>query len=179
MGNPVHGICSPGEGILPYDRIMLESPMGSKFFNAHDDAGSMVAGMLCYRSATTQANDMTACAAEWGDIGTEGKIYVVEIPGSDIHMATNFDKTTTYSQNDPILIREIRIGDRLWLKGSTCTCVEDTTLYPANSGLVDVGSKPSEAAIEKTSHTFIALGAMTSGTWMVGEYVGITAYDDT
>lgn len=178
MGTFVHGICSPASGTEPYDRIMLESPMGSKFFTAHDDAGSLEVGWLVYRTGGTQANDMTKAAAKMGGRPDQAKIYVVELPGSDTHKATNYDKTTTSSANDPILIREIRLGDRLWLKGSTLTCVEDNLVVPA-AGFVAPVTDPNGETIERCAHAFISLGAMTAGTWMVGEYVGIVAYDDT
>jgi len=181
MGNPVHGMCSPGEGILPYDRIMLESPMGSKFFTAHDDAGSLEIGWLVYRTAGTQANDMTKAAAKMGGRPDQAKLYVVEIPGSDIHQPQNYGGaalSTVYTVEDPILVREIRIGDKLWLKGSTLTAIEDNLLVPAAGFVAPVGD-PDGVAIDLCSHAFVCLAAVTSGTWTVGEYIGIVAYDDS
>lgn len=180
MGDFVHGICSPGEGTKPLDRIMLESPMGSKFFTAHDDAGSLEIGWLVYRTAGTQLNDMTKAAAKMGGRPDQAKLYVVELPSSDIHMPENFggDLTTVYTIEDPIVVREIRIGDRLWLKGSSLTVSEDEFVVPAAGYVARVGD-PDGVTIALTGHAFLALGALSSGSWMVGEYLGLVTYDDT
>lgn len=180
MGTFVHGLSSPASGTEPFDRIMVESPFGSKFFTAHDDAGSLVAGLLVYRTAGTQLNDMSVTVTNFGDIAQQGKIYVVELTGSDIHMAINLDLTTAYSANDPILIREIRKGDRLWLKGGgSLTVAEDEFLIAEGSGLVANTGDPNGTALEFVGHAFVILGSLSSGTWCLGEYIGIVAYDDT
>lgn len=177
MGTFVHGISSPASGTEPFDRIMVESPFGSKKFTAHDDAGGLKAGLLCYRTGTTQSNDMTVGGAIWGSSPDEAKIYVVEIQADGLNMPQPYDKATAYSANDTILIREVRQGDRLWLKASTLTVAEDEMVVMIAAGLVDNTGDPDGVAIDLTGHGFVSLGSMTSGTWMLGEYLGIIAFD--
>ena len=124
---------------------------------------------------------MTKGAALMGSVSTTGKMYTVELPQSDIHMPYDFggDLTTVYSENDPILMREIRIGDRLWLKGSTLTVAEDQIVIPAANGVVGLIGDVDGTAIDECTHGFLSLGSMTSGTWMFGEYIGFHTHDKT
>ncbi|MCP4552330.1 MAG: hypothetical protein GY834_09880, partial [Bacteroidetes bacterium] len=134
MGTFVHGIRSRGSGTAPTEKIVLHSPLGSRRFNAHDDAGSLTSGLVVYRTGTTQANDMTVSNADHGQSDNESVIYVVEIVDSDIHKAQNWDLTTAYSANDPIIVRELQYGDQFWAKGSTLTVVEDTCYFLEANG---------------------------------------------
>ena len=179
MGTFVHGMSSPGGGTEPFDRIIVESPFGSKFFNAQDDAGGLIAGLLCYRTGTTQANDMTVAGANHGSLGTQAKFYVVEIQADGAHMPAPYDKATAYGENDPILVREVRIGDRLWLKGSTLSVAEDQIVIMEAAGLVALVGDVDGAAIDLSGHGFVSLGSLSEGTWMLGEYIGHYCYDDS
>lgn len=149
-----------------------------KRLTAHDDAGGLYPGYLCYRTGTTQKNDMTVAIDEHPGqaVVTFNTLYAVELPVSDIHQAYNFAEAA-YSENDPIQVVEIEIGKMYWLKVSSLTLVEDT-LYNPVGGTIGAIDDPTPDAVTGNTWGFKSLAYATTLTgWAPFLCVGIIAID--
>ena len=167
----------PSTATRPNNTICIDH--NGERLTGHDDAGGLLAGYLCYRTGTTQANDFTVAIDEHpGLVATWHQLYAVEIPVSDIHQAYNYCDGA-YAENDPIVVVKIEIGKKYWLKVAGLTIVEDT-LYNPVGGTIGFIDDPAPDAIEGWTHGFVALAYATTLTgWMPFTYVGIIPLDTT
>jgi len=163
------------------------------------DTANLLAGLLCYLTGTTQANDMTEAGALRGNTDEQGDLFVVEIVEHDPAFPTttarpqypnkipNSDVSASiadykHAANDDIIVIPLEIGMKVWLLiGNDITA--DTTYgniyYPAANGYVGAGGDPDGAAIDKVAHAFKALATFTNSNWALFEYIGYKAFDNT
>lgn len=149
------------------------------------DEASIYPGLLTYLSKNTYANEVTRCGAEYGmGSGTGAHTqslppYIIEIDASNSNRPLPYDKSTAGADLDSITGYRLRVGDRVWLKGSSLTCNEGTLLVCAANGLVTTIPDVDGVATDSTAHGFVALSPITSATWVPAEYLGLISYDGT
>jgi hypothetical protein len=136
-------------------------------------------GLLVYRDETA-ANGVELCAAA-GEAFNYNTIGVVEIPKSHPSFPKQYDKSIAFTAaTDYFQVHWLKVGDRVWLKGSTLTATYKTLLILAANGLVAVIADGTPAAVTiYSAHTFRCLVGVSSGTWVQAEYLGMMAVDNT
>jgi len=145
---------------------------------AHDDAGGLYQGYACFRTGTTQYNDMTIAADEHGLTAALSAIYIVEMDEWGVHQSQNH-ADEAYSANDPITVVKCEIGKGYWLKCVALTLVEDTR-YNITDGFITAIDDPTPDAVVYNVHAFKSLAYATTLTgWAPFEYLGLVAIDST
>jgi len=143
------------------------------------DTANLKPGMLTYITASTYPNEITESGAEHGKLTTSGGIWVVDIEASTANLAQNWTKDTAYADLDSVQAFHLRSGMQIWLRGSSLTAALEEILVPAASGLITNVDDTSPDDLVYNAHSFKALTALTSGTWIPCEYVGLSAIDST
>jgi len=170
----------------PYTTILL--PGTEANYNHYSDQSTFTPdtsvtacypGVLVYRDETA-VNGVELCAAA-GQGFNYTTIGLVEIPASHPSFPKAFDKATAFTAaTDYFQVHWLRIGDKVWVKGSTLTATYKTLLILAANGLVAVIADGSPAAVTiYSAHTFRVLKAVSSATWCQVEYLGMMAVDNT
>jgi hypothetical protein len=155
-------------------------PNGWKKHNATADTANLKPGLLCYRSGGSSIfNAMTECPAKFGGDMQSGSIFIVIEQASTKYLNGNFVLGTTYADLDPIEVVELQKGDFVWLIGSSLTATQDEMLVTAASGLVTNVTDPDGLVVAVHAHAFRVAKAVTSGTYVLCEYMGIIGYDDS
>ena len=161
----------------PLSTVLIDNPLDAEKIPVIADEASIVPGMITFISASTYANEISMADAVHGKTALQGQILVVEIESSDIHHPANFDKTTAGADLQPMQAYVIKKDMKFWAKGSTLTAAEDEELVCGANGVITNVGDPDGVAIDEVSHTFVALAAITSGTWIPVRYVGKFAHD--
>lgn len=167
-----------------------------EFINASVDAATNLAiGNLCYLSAGTQANDMTAASAVYGDDSREGLLFVVQPDGHSNYFAYTTDYLSNIMPNSSVTLSDyqypaeakikvalLEVGDYVWLLGSTNATFDTTFLHQyvcAASGLVEAVGDPDGVAIDICCHMFTSIATTLNQNWALFRYEGQVAYDKT
>jgi hypothetical protein len=162
-----------------------------------DVASTLCAGVACYLSGTTNANDMTACTDEWGSNASEGMIYFTEIMEHDPNFATTTDQPefpnrlpntsvtlANYApaENKAILVIPAVKGMFVWLliaNAVNASVTKDTMYNITAADIIGAIDDPTPDAITKGVHGFRAVATVTNYNWALFEYVGIVPIDTT
>jgi len=140
---------------------------------------SVMPGLLVYKSGTLPDNEVTVCGALYGStVEAESTIYIVEIPRSHPSFNQSYAKTTAFTaETDGFKMHRLRVGDKVWLKGSSLTANETDNLVCAAGGLVS--QTTGDTADKWNCHGFRAIGEWASATWIQGEYMGFITVDSS
>ena len=158
------------------------------------DTANIRAGMLVNLTATTHANDMTECGANFGSADTEGILCVVDVVEHDLGFATTLETpefpnripnisatAADYNQaaNGSLIVVPIQLGMVFWALGSsdgTFDAVLGMLYKPAANGLV-AALPTAGTAIDVRSWVFRALASTSNQNWLIIQTMGLVAYD--
>lgn len=135
--------------------------------------------LLVYKSGSAPDNEVTLCSAMYGSsFEDEATIYVVEIPRSHPSFPKSWDKSTAFTAlTDGFRMHRLKVGDRIWLNGSSLSLDETDMVACAASGTV---IQYASTTIDKWNvHTFKIIGTWSTATWVQGEYVGRMPLDES
>jgi hypothetical protein len=174
----------------PFFRSHQTEPLSTVLINANGnpieyidcvaDTANLKACLLAYISASTYANEITEAPADFGDVATEAFPLLIEIPDAHKNLPDNYDKTNGWSDGDGgIKALKLYKGMHVWLKGSTLTAAQGETLVHAASGLVTNVGDPDGKVHAVSQYAYKALTALSAGTWIPCEVLGLTSIDAT
>lgn len=134
--------------------------------------GSMYPILLVKPSTGTYGNGVGLAAANEGDDNDdEADIEQLEIEAA--RTSTAYDITTVYTTGDPAIAIKHMPGKGYWLKGSSLTASKGDKLIPTSSGLVKKAL--THTATPLPMHTWSVIKAVTSATYVQGEYKGLVS----
>lgn len=185
----------PGETVCP---ASLNGRFNIRRINATADVSDLlVAGVLGYLTATTNASDITPTSAVYGDDAREGILFVTEIQQANPYFPTTTDRAvypnrvpnttctiTDYShaQNTNIVIIPLEVGMYVWLIGSVDGTFDTTFGYgyvSAANGLIAAVGDPDGIAIDISCHYFTSIATTLNQNWALFRYDGKVAFDKT
>ncbi|MHA1277097.1 MAG: hypothetical protein ACTSQ8_07920 [Candidatus Helarchaeota archaeon] len=137
---------------------------------------TMKAGYLVYPSTGTYGNGVDRMTANYGDSNTgESLVRQIEIP--EIHPESNtpYDKSTAYKAGDHCEVKYHVVGKTYWLPASSITASKGDKIVPAGSGLVKKALAHTTSS--KPVHMWSCVKAVTSGSWVQAEYLGMVPYN--
>ena len=186
----------------PYEHIV--PPHLNKFqdirkISVRADTTGFYAGLLCYLTGGTQANDMSLCPANFGDTSQEGILCVVDTVIHNPNFAVTSEKPIhpdlipntdvsgsiadyTYAEEGTIIVIPLHINMFVWLLGSVDATFDTTFGYEyecAASGLIAAPGDPDGAAIDMVSQKFKSWATTLNQNWALMQYVGKHAHDKT
>lgn len=186
----------PGEDTLfPPDWNMFKNQKLLSMNASVDSATNLMIGNVCYLSAGTQANDMTATSAVWGKDSLKGLLFIVIPDGKSNYFAYNTDFLTNvppnsaitassyqYPANAKIKVAMLEVGDVFWGLISTDGNGATTFGYeyvPTANGLWAAPGDPDGVTIDEVSHYAVSLATTASQNWALLMYMGKCAHDKT
>ena len=164
----------------PDDTILI-SPGGNAvdLVDLITDTSNIKPGLCTYISANTYPNEVTESGAVHGDDSRVQTQFSIEIPAHHIRFPGNYEKDVAFDDLDPCQGFEHKPGMKIWMKGTSLTCLLGENLTNGANGLVTNVGDPDGVAIDISAFVFKALAPMTSGTWVPCLIKAKTAFDKT
>lgn len=181
MGTVARSFSFNMDDTQPRDTVLIKTGGNDcPLLSATADAASIVPGAFLTNTATTEPSEMTLAGAISGSTALNSELYICEIDRSSANIAYGTDVASiSYADNDDIKVYEMKIGMEVWAKGSSLTCAIGERLVTAANGLVTTVGDPDGVAIDEACYEFLALAAISSGTWVPVRFLGIGAHDKT
>jgi len=188
-------------GDYPYDGNLFP-PERNRHFDIKPIQGSIDTsdkiawGTLCYLSQTTITNDFEVVTVDWGEVETEGAVYICIPRKGDTRFAW-----TTASAHFPGLIprtASVTLTSYQFTAGQTAEfvklepgmvhwglvsydgsgdTVKDQIYYTTAAGFLVVGDAPAGAAPDEVRHGWRCLATTTNMNWGLFQYLGLTPAD--
>jgi hypothetical protein len=185
----------PGDTVVPTD---LNPFKNIRRINATADVSSVLtAGVFCYLTAGTQANDVTPTVTEFGDVDAEGVVCIVEIVRSDTNFAATTDRPInpnkmpngsctltdyTHTAEKPMIVIPLEEGMIVWCVGSSNGTFDTTFgtryIFAAN-GMIKATGAPTGATPDKLAMTVTSMATTSNQNWALVRFEGPRMYDSS
>jgi hypothetical protein len=181
MGTCSRSVLFDSDMTEPFNTVLIKTGGNDcPIVNLTSDEASHTPCMLTYITATTYANEVKHLEAAHGSTSLNNTCFVVEFDFGTPAIA--YDGTqvdNAYADLDSLKAYEVKKNMEFWGKGSSLTSLLGEILISADNGLLTNVGDPDGATIAVTAFGFMAIAAMSSGTYQPVRAVDKVAYDAT
>lgn len=170
------------QGTEPKQSLIIDpGPHGCPYQNYTADVATIKSGhATVVTGGGSVGNSLSLCGALHGSVATNDWPILVDIDPRHKQKPDDWDKATALPDlaNVPRGFKP-KWGAKVWMLGSTLTAAYGETLVHAANGLITNTGDPDGTVHAVSVFGYKCLKAVTSGTWVAVEALGLISIDDT